>query len=181
MVHDPHPVGERGGLVHVVRGQDQGHASIAQLAQTIPYEQPRRGVKTSRGLVEEQHLRLVHQRTRDHHSLGLAAGEHVRLDVPALAQAELFQKLVGTRLGLRARDAVVRGVKGEVATDRDRPVEVAALGNDRESPASMHRIGSDVNAAHGRVAAGRPYPCREHPDGGRLARAVRSQQPEHLS
>jgi hypothetical protein len=60
-------------------------------------------------------LRLVHQRPRDHHLLGLAAGEQVGLDVAPRLEAELRQQLVGTRLRRGRRDAVAGGVEGQVA------------------------------------------------------------------
>ena len=92
-----------GGLVHVVRRQDERHAALAQLAQAVPDEQARGRVEPGRRLVEEQHLRRVHQRAGDHHALRLAAGEEVGLVLGAVEQPELLEQLVGPRA--RARRA----------------------------------------------------------------------------
>ena len=139
------------------------------------------GSSPVRRLVEEQHLRLVHQRPRDHHALRLPAREQVGLDVAALAQPELLEQLVGPRGRLGGRHAVVGGVKGQVAADRHRAVEVAALGDDREHAPGPHRVGADVDAADHRPAAGGLHARGQHPDRGRLAGAVRAEQAEHLA
>jgi hypothetical protein len=110
VIHDPDLVGQAGGLVHVVRGQEQRHPAFAQLPEPVPHEQPRGGVEPGGRLVEKQHLGLVHQRPGDHHALGLAAREQVGLDVAALAQSKLLEQLVGAGLGHRGRNAVIRGV-----------------------------------------------------------------------
>ena len=102
MIHDPDPVGERGRLVHVVRREDERHAAVAQLAQPVPDEEARRRVEAGRRLVEEEHLRRVHQRARDHHPLRLAAREEVGLVSGAVEQAELVEQLVGAPARSRA-------------------------------------------------------------------------------
>ena len=161
--------------------RSERHACVAQLAQPVPHEQPRRRIEARRRLVEEEHLRRVHQRPRDHHPLRLAAGEEVGLDARALEQAELLQQLVRPRLALARRHAVVGGVEDQVVADRDRAVEVVALRHDRELRGAPHRVAADVDAADARRAARRAHARREHADGRRLAGAVRAEQPEHLA
>ena len=77
-------------------------------------------------------MRRVHERPRDHHALRLPAGEEVRLVARAIEQAELVEQLVGARLALARRHAVVGGVEDQVVADRERAVEVAALRHDRD-------------------------------------------------
>ena len=69
----------------------------------------------------------------------------------ALEQAELLEQLVGARLALARRDAVVGGVEDQVVAHRERAVEVAALRNDRELPARLDRVADDVDAADARA------------------------------
>ena len=148
VIHDPDPVGERGRLVHVVRRQDERDAAVAQLAQAVPHEQPRGRVEPGRRLVEEQHLRRVHQRPRDHHALRLAAARTCPAsDFAAVEQPELLEQLVGAAVALRRRDAVVGGVEDEVGADRERAVEVAALRDDGERAARPTGSRDDVDAA----------------------------------
>ena len=94
VIHDPDAIRERRRLVHVVRGQDERHALVAKLAEAVPDEELRRRVEPGGGLVEEEHLRRVHQRPRDHHPLRLAAREQVGLLVGPVEQAELLEQLV---------------------------------------------------------------------------------------
>ena len=75
MIHDRHPVAERLGLVHVVRGQHHGPPLGADLPQQVPQVPPGLRVQRPGRLVEEQHLRVVHQRARDRQPLRLAAGQ----------------------------------------------------------------------------------------------------------
>ena len=65
MVDDGQPLAEPVGLLHVMRGHDEGQPALVQAAQRLPQEAPGLGVEADRGLVEEQHLRVVHQGTGD--------------------------------------------------------------------------------------------------------------------
>ena len=59
--------------------------------------------------------------------------------------------------------------------------EERALRDDREQAASAHRIDRHVDARDHRPAAGRAHPRGQHADRRRLARAVGSEQAEHLA
>ena len=180
MVHDPDAVGESGGLVHRVRREHERHAEIAELAQPIPDEQPRSRVEPRRRLVEEEHLRRVHERAGNHHSLRLPTGEEIRLVPRAVEQAELLEQVVGAALALARRHAVIGGVEDEVVPDRDRAVEIAPLRHDGDLLPRAHRIPDDVHPTHEGRPAGGPDSSRQHPDRRRLPRSVGAEQPEHL-
>ena len=81
MVHDRHPVAELVGLLHVVRGQQDRLAVGVQLAEDLPQRDAALRVEAGGRLVEEQHLRPVHDRPRHHQALGHAARQrhHRRL------------------------------------------------------------------------------------------------------
>ncbi len=181
MVHDADPVAQRGGLIHVVGREQDGHAVVAKLADAVPDKQARGGVEACRRLVEEEHLRLVHERPRDHHPLHLTTGEEIDLLVPALREAELSEELVGPRVALARRHAVISGVEQQVLTKRQRPVEVVALGDDREPAAGGDWVRDDVDAGDERAARGAPRSRREDADRRRLACAIRAEQAEDLA
>ena len=69
------PVGERLRLVHVVGGEEDGLAELAQAADHLPRLAPGRGVEAGRRLVEEEQLGIADQRQRDVEAALLAAGE----------------------------------------------------------------------------------------------------------
>jgi hypothetical protein len=123
----------------------------------------------------------VHHRAGDHDPLRLAAGHVVGLVVPALAQAEQLEQLVGAAVALCRRHAMVGGVEDQVLPDRERAVEVRPLRHDGQMGPRPHRIAGDVDAAHPGDAARAPHPRREDADGRRLARAVGAQEPEDLA
>jgi class 3 adenylate cyclase len=181
VIHDPDPVREQSRLVHVVGREDQRHVGVAQLAQAVPDEEPRRRIETRRRLVEEEHPRRVHERAGDHHALGLPAGEEVRLVARTVEQAELLEQLIGALVALPRRHAVVRRVEDEVVADRDRPVEVAPLRHDGELLPRPHGVADDLDAADPGQPGRGPDPGREHAHRGRLPRSVRTEQPQDLS
>src|SRR5207248_8946340 len=61
-------------------------------------------------------------------------------------QPELSQQLVRSRLAHAWQYAVVGGMEDEVVANRQRPVEVVALRNDRQLPARLHGVADDVDA-----------------------------------
>ncbi len=61
IVDDAHPVGELGRLVHVVGGEHDRDAPLAQVPDPVPDEQPGVRIQAGGRLVEEEHRRLVHQ------------------------------------------------------------------------------------------------------------------------
>jgi hypothetical protein len=181
VVHDPDPVGERLGLVHVLRREQDGDAAGAQLADAVPDEQPRLRVQPGGRLVQEQHLRVVHEGAGDHEALALPAGEEVDLVVGAVAQAQLLQERVGPAVALGGRDPEVRRVEEQVLLDGERPVRVGPLRDDGELAAGADRVGRDVHARDGGPAPGELHAGGEDADGGGLAGAVRPEEPEDLT
>ncbi len=82
VVDDREPVGERVGLLEVVRRQEDGRAVLAEGADLIPHAGARLGVEAGRRLVEEQHLRPVDDAEPDvestPHPARVRAGRPVR-------------------------------------------------------------------------------------------------------
>jgi hypothetical protein len=164
------------------RGRDHDrHALLAQVADAIPHEQARRRVKAGARLVQEEHLGCVHHRPGDHDPLRLAARDEVDLVGRPVGEPEQLEEFVGAPVALGRRDAVVRGVEGQVLADRERAVEVVALRHHGEDAARPHGVGGDVDADHPGGARAQPDAGREHADRGRLAGAVWSEQPKHLA
>ena len=62
VVDDADPVGQLVGLLQVLGRQEDGHVELAvQAPHLLPHAHPAHGVETSRRLVEEQHLGVVHE------------------------------------------------------------------------------------------------------------------------
>ena len=77
-----HVVGEVHRLLQVVRDEQHGHAARDEdLLQLVAHEERHLVVERGKGLVQEQHLGVDHQRAHDRHQLLLAAGHLVRVAV----------------------------------------------------------------------------------------------------
>src|SRR3990172_3779797 len=67
------------GLVHVMRGDDDGRPPIGEVADHGPEGSPRDRVHPGRGLVEEDEARGVHERAGQRQALAGATGQRPRL------------------------------------------------------------------------------------------------------
>ena len=74
MIHDGDAVAELICLLHVMRGQQDGQALRVQAANVIPEEEARLRIEIIRRLIQEEHLRSMHQGAGDHQPLGHATG-----------------------------------------------------------------------------------------------------------
>ena len=157
MVHDGEPLAEPVGLVHVVGGQDERRAPLVQPAQRLPEEPPGLRVEAGRGLVEEHHLRVVHQGARDHHALLLPARERERLRARLVRDLQLGEQPVGSRLALCGREAEVPAVVGQHLADGEVAVEVAGLRHDRDPALRLLRLPRDVHPVHEDPPGGGPH------------------------
>jgi len=85
---DRHPVGEALRLVHVVGGEEDRLAEIAQTADHVPSLAPRRGIEARGRLVEEEQLGIADQRHADVEAALLATGEAARPGVCLLGESD---------------------------------------------------------------------------------------------
>ena len=104
VIHDHDPVAQRVGLFEVVRGEEDGRAALAKPADVLPEVRPVLRVEAGRGLVEEEHLRVVHDAEGNVEAPDLAAGVGLHLAVGELAQVEHVHELLaaGEHVGLGA-------------------------------------------------------------------------------
>ena len=72
-----------------------------KLSQNLPKGEPRLRIETDRGLVEEDHVRLVNQRARDHQALLLSARKLVDFRLAAVSNPELIEQRACPRQGDR--------------------------------------------------------------------------------
>src|SRR4029079_8712529 len=138
-------------------------------------------VETDGRLVEEQHPRGVQQPTRDLEAPGHPAregGDAARAPIPQLHHLE---DVLEALLGRVARHAVQLRVEPEVLLRREVLVERRVLEDQADVPADVGRAAHDVEPGDRRAAAGRPEQRAQDVDGGRLAGAVRPEEPERLS
>ena len=75
VVDDGQAVAELVGLLHVVRGEEDGLALAVQLAEDLPQREAALRIEPGGGLVEEEDRGAVHDRPRHHEALRHAARE----------------------------------------------------------------------------------------------------------
>jgi hypothetical protein len=134
------------------------------------------GVEARRRLVEEEHRRLVHEGRAEVEPPPHPAGVGPDAPVSRVGEADTLDQRVAApdRLGLR--NAVQRGLKlHQLAAGHER-VERGLLERDADRAADIAGLLHHVEPGHRRAAAGRPEQCGQHPNGRRLAGAVRAKE-----
>src|SRR5438874_2980678 len=163
-------------LLLVVRDEDGRHVHFvvqppqpgAQLAADPGVERPER-------LVEQQHLRLDRERTRQRHPLALAARELRRIALAEPLQLHELKQLLDARADLRLRPLAHREPKRDVVPDVH-VLERRVVLEDEADAALLWRHAGRVDAADRDRAGIGPLQSRDHAQERRLAAAARAEQ-----
>ena len=172
------PVGEAVGLVEVLRRQEDGRALRDESLDRLPEGDAAAQVEPCRRLVEEQDRWAGDERGAEVEPSPHAAG--VRADEPLarVGQVEGLEQL-GRAL---ARDAAAEVVEPadhlQVLEAGQVLVHGRVLAGEPDPLSDPGRVADDVEACDARLAAVGLEQRGQDPDGGRLARAVRPEQPE---
>jgi hypothetical protein len=174
--HHLHGVGDLLDLLQDVRAEQDSAALLAESAQQVHHLQPLPGVEPVERLVQQQHLRVVHQRRGDPgplaHSLGVGA------DPPVLRRCHLDQPDRACGGCLRVRKALQpRAGKHELGGGQER-VRRLLLADQPEQPVDP-RVAPGRCAADRDGAAGRRQQPGHQVQHGGLAGAVRPEQAGH--
>jgi hypothetical protein len=138
-------------------------------------------VQPSGGLVEDQHLGLVHQRPGDQQPALHPARQPQDRPVPFVLQGHEPEQLVGPGAGLAGPDAEVPGVDQEVLDHRDLLVQVVLLRHDAHPALEVAVVPRGHRPPeHRQHAVGGRSGARDHAHRGGLAGPVRSQEAEAL-
>jgi hypothetical protein len=171
LAHDPAGVDDREavaqlvGLLKVLRRQEHRRAMPVDPAQLVPDRQPARRVQPRGRLVEEQHLRLVHERRREIEAALHAAG--VALDHPVRGVLELDQReqLPRARRGLRRAEPEQPAVQDQELAARLARIQSRLLKCHADPPPSAIGVARDVDAGNLRAAGGDRQQRGEHAHG----------------
>ena len=182
-MHDADPVADPLGLGQLVGVEQDRPLLLLQLEEEVADGLGALRVKVRRGLVEEEHRRVVDQRAGDGQPLLHPLGERPHPVVPAVPQVEHGEQ------PLRAHGARAGGDLVEPAVEVQGPggaqvrVEPGFLWHQADEAPELPGGGrvADAAARHPGLAACLADEPGEHPDGGGLARAVRPEQPEDFA
>ena len=181
LAHHRHAVAHRHRLDLVVGDVDRGDAEVLlERLDVGSHLHAELRVEVRQRLVHQEHLGIADDRTPHRHPLALAAGEHPRLAVEQLGEAERGRRLVDPLGDLlldhaaqpqAERDVVLHGhvrVQG-VALEDHGDVAVAARG-------LVHAGSADPQLALGDVLE-----PGDHPEGSRLAAPRRADEHQELT
>ena len=169
-------IGEPLGLVHVVRGQEDRLAELAEVVDHVPGCPSRRGIEAGCRLVEEDQLGVADQGEPEVEPAPLAAGEARGLPVVLAGEADERD-----RLGHRSGVAVVAGVELERLADGEPGIGRGLLQDDPDPVAPGARSVGRVDAEHRHLSIRPGAEPFQDLDRGRLAGAVRAEEGEDLS
>ena len=156
--HDADPVGQHRRLVERMGDEHDGRAGLAPDAQQlVAHQQPRLLVERAERLVEQQHLRLEHQRARDADALAHAAGKLRRIGLGEVRKPHEGERVVDAPLDLGARHAAPAQAEGDVVPNVE-PEEARVLlehGADAVGDRASERLAVERRTCR-RSAADRP-------------------------
>src|SRR5206468_7664547 len=176
VVHDRDAVTQHLGFVEVVRREEHRRPAFADRADQLPQVAPRLRIEASRGLVEEEHLRLVDHRDRDRKTLALAAGELLRFRLRLVLETHRAEERERVDPApIEQREEIHDLLREEVLG------KGALLQLHADPLLHTGRVFADIHAGDERGAAVRLAQALEDLDGGRLPRAVRSEEREDLT
>ena len=180
LVDDDEAVAQLLGLIHVVRGEDEGRAALLEAEQAVPQDVARLRVEPGGRLVEQQDAGVVDEAARDREAALHAAGELVDLALGLVSQLREVEQLVGLLRADLAGQAEVAAVDVEVLAGVELTVEVVLLRHDPQAGADLGPmvVGIEAEDAQTPARAGRDGADHLHRRG--LARAVRAEQAERL-
>jgi len=173
---DHDPVGQRLGFVHVVRGQEDRLAEVAETGDHLPGGVPGGGVEPRGGLVQEDQLGVADQGQGHVETAQLTAGQPVTAVIGLVGQPDEFQRPPD---GQRPR--VVPGVHGQALPDGEPRLRRRLLQHHADpGPPARPGVGR-VGSEHLHLAAGSLAEPLEDLDGGGLARAVGPEEGQNLT
>src|SRR6266704_1447797 len=137
VVDDRDLLAQRLGFLHVVRGQQDRLPLGVQHPQDVPEVSPGLRVEPGGRLVQEQHVRPVHQGPRDQQPLGLPAGQVGGHRLAPVREPEHLEQLVGAARGLAQPEAEEPAAELQVLRHGQLHVERVVLGHHADP--ALHR------------------------------------------
>ena len=178
-VHDDDAIGDALHLVEVVGAQEDRAVPRPERDDELAEGLRHLGVERRRGLVEQEHRRVVHGRAGDRGLLLHAAGERAETLFEDGRQPEERAE-VGDAC-LRARDIVEAAEEAEVGAEGQPLVERGCVGDHPAPRTHPVRVRAHREAVHGHVPRARREDAGDDAAHRGLARAVRAEQRDDLA
>src|SRR6202035_2497141 len=184
-IDEQHPIGDIPGKSHLMGDHDHRHAVVGELAHDGKYIADQFGVERGSRLVEQDRLRLHRQRARDGDTLLLAARKLRGIGVVLFGEPDPRQQRPAALQRLGARFVLHVDRSFDDVFDRG-PVrkQVEALEHHRHSGPDRddrRRLAFDAGSLHQNVAGIIAFETVDAAQDGRLSRAGRTDDANHLA
>ena len=184
--HDP-PSGKHGegiaqplGLVHVVRGENDSEALRTQVIDEVPHPHAGLRIETRGGFVQKEQTRAMHDGPGDHQATTVTSRKGLRLLPRIRAELEPVEQLRHPPAQRGRAGTEIAGGDGQVLLNRKVAVKGIVLGADSDRALGAGQIARELDAVHVDLPGVGPEEAVEHPQRGRLAGAVGTEQAEDL-
>ena len=138
-------------------------------------------VDADRRLVEDEHARVLDQGIGDPEPLAHPARVLAGLPIGGVGQSDPVEDLGQAVLGEATAQAVERRGVAQVLTAAEVAIEAGVVGQVADPALDLQGVAGRVEPDHQRLAVIGLGQAEQHQDRGRLARAVRSEQPVDLA
>ncbi len=179
LMDNAHPVAKRFRIGENVRRKENRFAFRPQLLDHIPDLAPPHRVQSRHRLIQKHQLRIVQDRLRQPHPLQHALRKLPQLHPRRIAQSHPRQHLLHPRRAPFCRNSRKLPIIVEQFSGGEMVVEIGLLGqksNLRFHPRIVH-----IRPQNPRASSRREYQPHQEFEGGGLARAIGTEEAEHLS
>src|SRR5450755_1686279 len=168
-------------LVHIVGCNQNGLAPFGKLVDQVPKTAARDGIDARSGLVQKQNTRGVHDGAAQRQPLFPAAGQQLRDRSATVDEARHAQDVLFAFGAQMFRNAINPTEEIDILFHRQVVVKRKLLRHVADIPADLFRVLGDVEARYRAPAGSGRQQAAQHPDDGRLSRAVGPQKTEDLA
>ena len=180
VVHHHDPVGQRHRLDLVVRHVDGGGADLlVHLLDLGAHLHAQLGVEVRQRLVEQEDLRIAHDRAAHGHTLPLAARQLLRLAIEQVDDVEDVRRLVHAALDLGPSERLAASGRTPCCRTRSCADRARSSGTPSRCRGPRRDVVDDASADQ-HLAVGDLLQARDHAQGRGLAAARRPDQHEEL-
>ena len=166
-------------FVEVRRGHQDGDASGQELRQQLPELAPRDGIDAGRGLVEQNHARLVNQSASERELLFHAAGQAVGEPFAKGGQLHHFEEAIAPA-GV-VGNAMNLGEERDVLVDAEVTVKTEPLRQVADARGDLAMLFHWIETENANLAFVRVQQPTEQSNRGGLAGTVRTNEAEHFA
>jgi hypothetical protein len=178
MINDDEPVTQLRGLLHVMRGQENGNAPFSELFEPVPYLVPGLRVEAGRGFIQDQKVRIIDEGTSQNEATHQSAREFGYGCIQAMIEGDKGKKLHGLLPSDLFGDIEIPGKNLQILKDGQIRIKTVFLLADTNAGFDLAPIPGDIKAENLKASARHRRETIDHPDGGGLPRTIRTQNPK---